>query len=71
MATKNDGKKIYFKIEKARGKKFLTRKALAEKINMSPQNFYDTMNGLLKNNIRYHNLIKIANFLEIDLGIRI
>nr|DAS87823.1 MAG TPA: hypothetical protein [Caudoviricetes sp.] len=38
---------------------------------MSPTNFYDTMNLLLKDNIRYNSIIKIVNFLEIDLGIRI
>ncbi|WP_339054200.1 hypothetical protein [Fusobacterium animalis] len=71
MAKTISGKEIYFKIEEARLKKFISKKKLAISIGMSPTNFYDTMNLLLKDNIRYNSIIKIANFLGIDLGIRI
>nr|DAN32616.1 MAG TPA: Regulatory protein-modification, helix-turn-helix, transcriptional regulator, DNA [Caudoviricetes sp.] len=71
MAKTISGEEIYFKIEEARLKKFISKKKLAISIGMSPTNFYDTMNLLLKDNIRYNSIIKIANFLGIDLGIRI
>lgn len=71
MAKIISGEEIYFKIEEARLKKFISKKKLAISIGMSPTNFYDTMNLLLKDNIRYNSIIKIVNFLEIDLGIRI
>ena len=71
MAKTISGKEIYFKIEEARLKKFISKKKLAISIGMSPTNFYDTMNLLLKDNIRYNSIIKITNFLGIDLGIRI
>ncbi|WP_335969202.1 hypothetical protein [Fusobacterium polymorphum] len=65
------GEEIYFKIEKARLRKNMSKKNIALSIGMSPTNFYDTMNLLLKGNIRYKNIIKITNFLGIDLGIKI
>ena len=71
MAKIISGEEIYFKIEEARLKKFISKKKLAISIGMSPTNFYDTMNLLLKDNIRYSSIIKITNFLGIDLGIRI
>ena len=71
MAKTISGEEIYFKIEEASLKKFISKKKLAISIGMSPTNFYDTMNLLLKDNIRYNSIIKIVNFLEIDLGIRI
>ncbi len=71
MAKTMTGEEIYFKIEEARLKKFISKKKLALSIGMSPTNFYDTMNLLLKGNIRYKNIIKISNFLGIDLGIKI
>ncbi len=71
MAKIIPGEEIYFKIEEARLKKFISKKKLAISIGMSPTNFYDTMNLLLKDNIRYNSIIKITNFLGIDLGIRI
>lgn len=71
MATKNNGKEIYYKIDDTLRRKNISTKQMANEIGMSPTNLYDTMKGLLKNKIRYANLIKIANFLEIDLGIRI
>ena len=71
MAKIISGEEIYFKIEEARLKKFISKKKLAISIGMSPTNFYDTMNLLLKDNIRYNSIIKITNFLGIDLGIRI
>lgn len=71
MATKNNGKEIYYKIYDTLRRKNISTKQMANEIGMSPTNLYDTMKGLLKNKIRYANLIKIANFLEIDLGIRI
>lgn len=71
MATLNNGKTIYYKIDDCIRRKGLSQKQVAKAINMSPQNFYDTMNGLKEGNIRYKNLIIIANFLNIDLGIRI
>ena len=71
MAKTISGEEIYFKIEKARLRKNISKKKLAISIGMSPTNFYDTMNLLLKDNIRYNSIIKITNFLGIDLGIRI
>lgn len=71
MATINDGKEICYKIEDTLRRKDISMKQMAKEIKMSPTNLYDTMKGLSKNKIRYKNLIKIANFLEIDLGIRI
>ena len=54
MAKIISGEEIYFKIEEARLKKFISKKKLAISIGMSPTNFYDTMNLLLKDNIRYN-----------------
>ena len=71
MATYNDGEKIYFKIHETLLKKNISLNQMASDIGMSSTNMYDTMKGLLNNKIRYNNLIKIANFLNIDLGIRI
>lgn len=71
MATVNDGVKIYYKINETLLKKHISLNQMSNEIGMSPTNLYDTMKGLLKNKIRYNNLIKIANFLDIDLGIRI
>ena len=65
------GEEIYFKIEKARLRKNISKKKIALSIGMSPTNFYDTMRLLLKRNIRYKSIIKITNFLGIDLGIKI
>lgn len=65
------GEEIYFKIEKARLRKNISKKKIALSIGMSPTNFYDTMRLLLKGNIRYKSIIKIINFLGIDLGIKI
>lgn len=65
------GEEIYFKIEKARLRKNISKKKIALSIGMSPTNFYDTMRLLLKGNIRYKSIIKITNFLGIDLGIEI
>ncbi|EEU33030.1 hypothetical protein HMPREF0946_01103 [Fusobacterium vincentii 3_1_36A2] len=65
------GEEIYFKIEKARLRKNISKKKIALSIGMSPTNFYDTMRLLLKGNIRYKSIIKITNFLGIDLGIKI
>ena len=65
------GEEIYFKIEKARWRKNISKKKIALSIGMSPTNFYDTMRLLLKGNIRYKSIIKITNFLGIDLGIKI
>ena len=65
------GEEIYFKIEKARLRKNISKKKIALSIGMSPTNFYDTMRLLLKGNIRYNSIIKITNFLGIDLGIKI
>ena len=71
MTKTMTGEEIYYKIEKARLKKNMTKKKIAVSIGMSPTNFYDTMRLLLKGNIRYKNIIKITNFLGIDLGIKI
>jgi hypothetical protein len=71
MTKTMTGEEIYFKIEKARLRKNMSKKNIALSIGMSPTNFYDTMNLLLKGNIRYKNIIKITNFLGIDLGIKI
>ena len=71
MTKTMTGEEIYFKIEKARLRKNMSKKNIAMSIGMSPTNFYDTMNLLLKGNIRYKNIIKITNFLGIDLGIKI
>lgn len=71
MATKNNGKEIYYKINDTLIRKNMSLKKLSKEIGMSPTNLYDTMKNLSKNKIRYANLIKIANFLDIDLGIRI
>lgn len=71
MSKTMTGEEIYFKIEKARLRKNMSKKNIALSIGMSPTNFYDTMNLLLKGNIRYKNIIKITNFLGIDLGIKI
>ena len=65
------GEEIYFKIEKARLRKNISKKKIALSIGMSTTNFYDTMRLLLKGNIRYKSIIKITNFLGIDLGIKI
>lgn len=65
------GEEIYFKIEKARLRKNISKKKIALSIGMSPTNFYDTMRLLLKGKIRYKSIIKITNFLGIDLGIKI
>ena len=65
------GEEIYFKIEKARLRKNISKKKIALSIGMSPTNFYDTMRLLLKGNIRYKSIVKITNFLGIDLGIKI
>lgn len=65
------GEEIYFKIEKARLRKNISKNKIALSIGMSPTNFYDTMRLLLKGNIRYKSIIKITNFLGIDLGIKI
>ena len=71
MTKTISGEEIYFKIEKARLRKNISKKKIALSIGMSPTNFYDTMRLLLKGNIRYKSIIKITNFLGIDLGIRI
>lgn len=71
MTKTMTGEEIYFKIEKARLRKNMSKKNIALSIGMSPTNFYDTMNLLLKGNIRYKNIIRITNFLGIDLGIKI
>ena len=71
MAKTITGEEIYFKIEKARLRKNISKKKIALSIGMSPTNFYDTMRWLLKGNIRYKSIVKITNFLGIDLGIKI
>lgn len=71
MATKNNGKDIYFKIDDTVRRMGKTHKGIAKEIGIPTQTYYDTINELLKNNFRYKNLIKIANHLKIDLGIRI
>lgn len=71
MAKTITGEEIYFKIEKARLRKNISKKKIALSIGMSPTNFYDTMRLLLKGNIRYKSIVKITNFLGIDLGIKI
>ena len=71
MAKTITGEEIYFKIEKARLRKNISKKKIALSIGMSPTNFYDTMRLLLKGNIRYKSIIKITNFLGIDLWIKI
>lgn len=71
MTKTISGEEIYFKIEKARLRKNISKKKIALSIGMSPTNFYDTMRLLLKGNIRYKSIIKITNFLGIDLGIKI
>lgn len=70
MGVLLNGKEIFEKIEQARLEKSMSKIKLAKEVGMSPSNFYDTMTLLQKNSIRYHNVIKIVNYLGIDLGIR-
>jgi len=70
MGVLLNGKEIFDRIEQVRLKKSMSKIKLAKEVGMSPSNFYDTMTLLQKNKIRYHNIIKIVNYLGIDLGIR-